>query len=87
MNPQQPQPDWKAEAQFWQVKYFELLGHSQQVITQLSRSFLVETMQAQAAQFAARFAAGLGIQVPPEANPFVPQQNNPPKPTGEKPPF
>lgn len=48
--------DYKAEAQFWQLKYFELMIHSNQIITALSRPMLTEQamaqLQAQAAQAA-----------------------------------
>lgn len=43
----------KAEAQFWQIKYFELLGHSNSVIAQLSRPFVAQ----QVTNFAAAQAA------------------------------
>lgn len=29
--------EWKAQAQFWQMKYFELLSHSNQIIAALAR--------------------------------------------------
>lgn len=35
--PQLPTNDFQAEAQFWQIKYIELLAHSNQVIGMLSR--------------------------------------------------
>lgn len=37
--------DWKAEAEFWQMKYFEQLNHSTQIITALSRPMLVAQAQ------------------------------------------
>lgn len=39
-DPQQDTTDWHAEAQFWQLKYFELMIHSNQVVTALSRPML-----------------------------------------------
>lgn len=48
--------DWQAEAKFWQLKYFEQLLHSTQVIAALSRPQIVEVQrqqQAAAAQAAA----------------------------------
>lgn len=39
VEPQDP-TDWKQEAEFWQLKYFEQLNHSTQVITALSRPML-----------------------------------------------
>lgn len=39
--------DYKAEAQFWQLKYFELMIHSNQIITALSRPMLTEQVVAQ----------------------------------------
>jgi hypothetical protein len=54
----QPDPQQlAAEVQFWQVKYFELLIHSQQVITALNRPLI---QQLQASQQAAQAAAGNG---------------------------
>jgi hypothetical protein len=32
--------DWQAQANFWQLKYFELLVHSQQVIAALNQPML-----------------------------------------------
>jgi hypothetical protein len=50
--------DWKAEANFWQVKYFEQLLHSTQVITALSRPMLSAHAQLQkAAQEQAKVGA------------------------------
>jgi hypothetical protein len=57
------QHNWQAEAQFWQLKYFEQLLHSTQVITALGRPMLVGVQQLQQqAQAAAQAAAGLGLQ-------------------------
>jgi hypothetical protein len=54
----QPDPQQlAAEVQFWQVKYFELLIHSQQVITALNRPLI---QQIQASQAAAQSAANGG---------------------------
>lgn len=53
--------DWQAEAQFWQVKYFEQLLHSTQVITMLGRPTL---LHAQQLQQAAKAAAAAGAAVP-----------------------
>lgn len=50
--------DWKAEASFWQQKYFEQLLHSTQVITALSRPMLVA--QAKLQQAAAVAATKVG---------------------------
>jgi hypothetical protein len=50
--------DWKAEAQFWQLKYFEQLIHSTQVISALSRPMLGGLAQLQAAAQAAAVKAG-----------------------------
>lgn len=51
--------DWQAESQFWQLKYFEQLLHSTQVITALGRPMLgqVQQLRQQAAQQAANLAA------------------------------
>jgi hypothetical protein len=57
-----PQPDYKAEAQFWQIKYFELLGHSNQIIAMLSRPFMQDQMTAQLAQIAAMQAGATSEQ-------------------------
>lgn len=44
----EPDPtDWKGEAEFWQLKYFELMIHSNQVITALSRPMLAQQAMAQ----------------------------------------
>lgn len=49
--------DWKAEAQFWQLKYFEQLVHSTQVISALSRPMIGQLQQLQqAAMLAAKLA-------------------------------
>jgi hypothetical protein len=34
--------DYQKEAQFWQIKYFELLQHSTQVIAAMGRPMLIE---------------------------------------------
>lgn len=49
--------DWEKQAKFWQMKYFELLGHSSQVIGALARPSIV----AQVAQH-----SGSGLLVPNE---------------------
>ena len=54
-NGNTPDTDWQAEAQFWQLKYFEQLMHSTQVITALSRPMLAGYAQLQ--QAAAKAAA------------------------------
>lgn len=54
------QHNWQAEAQFWQLKYFEQLIHSTQIITALNRPLLghVQQVQQQAAQAAAQANGG-----------------------------
>lgn len=37
--------NYQAEAQFWQMKYIELLMHSNQVISMLSRGAVVNALQ------------------------------------------
>ena len=47
---QEDTTDWRAEAQFWQLKYFEQLMHSTQIITALSRPMLGQVAAAAARQ-------------------------------------
>jgi hypothetical protein len=50
--------DYKAEAEFWQVRYFEQMIHYNQIITALSRPMLTQmALQAQQAQQAAQTQA------------------------------
>lgn len=58
-QPQQDTTDWHAEARFWQLKYFELMIHSTQIITALSRPMLggIAQLQAAAQQAAQQVAA------------------------------
>lgn len=66
--------DWQAESKFWQLKYFELLSHSNQIIAALSRPLLQDVV---AQQFAAQLAAQQAQQVkqaqPKQAAADVPQ--------------
>lgn len=51
------EPDYKKLAQFWQMKYFELLGHSNSVIAALARpQVLAAQAQARAQMDAAQAA-------------------------------
>lgn len=54
---QQDTTGWQAEAQFWQLKYFEQLIHSTQIITALSRPLLGGLAQLQQAAQAAQASA------------------------------
>lgn len=48
--------EWEKQAKFWQMKYFELLGHSNSVIAALARPQMLEARAAvlEAAQKAAQ---------------------------------
>lgn len=61
MNPQPAEKDWKSEAQFWQLRYFELQQHTNQVIAALSRAPIAETVTGELA----RRAAAQGQSAPP----------------------
>jgi hypothetical protein len=64
MNPNGKQPDehnWEAEAQFWQLKYFEQLLHSTQIITALGRPMLMNVQNLQQQAMAAAQAASEAV--------------------------
>lgn len=68
--PSPPEPpdttDYKELAQFWQLKYVELMVHSNQVIAALSAPMLSQQLMAQLqAQAAAQLQAQTAAQVKP----------------------
>jgi hypothetical protein len=54
-------PDWEEQAKFWQLKYFELLGHMNSVIVTLSRESLTAAM---GSRMAARVKAAEDANLP-----------------------
>lgn len=53
------QRNWEAESQFWQIKYFELLTHTGQVIGMLARGPMSEAIDAQSSDLAAQMMSAL----------------------------
>jgi hypothetical protein len=39
-----PQQDWEAQAKFWQLKYFEYMNHTNQIIQALSQPMIQGAM-------------------------------------------
>jgi len=59
--------DFEAEAEFWQLRYFELMVHTNQIITALSRPLLNKMAMQQLAQ-QAQSQAQVSVPVPQHYN-------------------